>query len=142
MAMTYEITLTNATATAATGISVSNVLPPGLDASAATWICNGGAGATCTGSGTGALSDSGVVVPANGSVSYTLSAPVRADAAGDTIDNAVTVTGPGGTHTADDIDTLVIFRGSFEADSDGANATPAAPQAAKTTKAVKVNAKK
>jgi uncharacterized repeat protein (TIGR01451 family) len=142
MAMTYEITLTNATATAATGISVSNVLPPGLDAGAATWVCNGGAGATCTGSGTGALSDSGVVVPANGSVSYTLSAPVRADAAGDTIDNAVTITGPGGTHTADDIDTLVIFRGSFEADSDGANATPAAPQAAKTTKAVKVNAKK
>jgi uncharacterized repeat protein (TIGR01451 family) len=142
MTMTYEITLTNASGTAATGISVSNALPPGLDAGAATWVCDGGAGATCTGAGTGALGDAGVVVPANGSVSYTLTAPVRTDAAGDAIDNAVTVTGAGGSHTANDIDTLVIFRGSFETDSDGASAVPVAPQATKTTKAAKGNAKK
>jgi uncharacterized repeat protein (TIGR01451 family) len=129
MTMNYEITITNAAATAATGISVSNVLPAGLDASAATWVCHGGAGATCTASGTGALSDSGVVVPANGSVSYTLTVPVRNDAAGATIDNAVTVSGPGGSHTAHDVDTLVIFRGGFESGEDGAMVAPLAPAA-------------
>jgi uncharacterized repeat protein (TIGR01451 family) len=130
MTLEYEITITNAAASAASGISVSNALPAGLDASAATWVCHGGTGATCTASGTGALSDSGVVVPASGSVSYTLTVPVREDAAGTTVDNAVTVNGSAGSHTAHDIDTLVIFRGGFENGEDGAKIA-AAPAAAK-----------
>jgi len=131
MTLNYEITITNATASAASGISVSNALPAGLDASAATWVCHGGAGATCTASGTGALSDTGVVVPASGSVSYTLTVPVRDDAAGTTIDNAVTVNGSAGSHTAHDIDTLVIFRAGFENGEDGALVAPAAPASIK-----------
>ena len=72
------------------------------------------------------------MVPANGSVSYTLTVPVREDATGTTIDNAVTVNGSAGSHTAHDVDTLVIFRGGFESGEDGARiaAAPAAAKAA------------
>ena len=34
--------------------------------------------------------------------------------------------GPAGSHTAHDIDTLVIFRGGFENGEDGATVAPAA----------------
>ena len=140
MTLSYEITLTNAGSSPVTGVSVSNAFPAQLDVSAATWVCHGGAGVTCTASGTGALSDTGVVIPASGSVSYTLTAPVRADATTNEVNNQVSVTGPSGTHSANDIDVLVIFRGGFENGDDGANAVPgvaAAAPVSKTTKTAK-----
>ena len=125
MTLTYTVTLTNSASSAVSGVSVSNALPPDLDAGSATWVCNGGAGAVCTANGTGALTDSGVVVPANGSVSYALTIPVQQNAAAPAVLNQVTVTGPAGSHNASDTDTLVILRAGFEVGDDGATAAPA-----------------
>jgi len=128
----YTIVISNATAAPASPITVSNAFPPELDISTATWTCNGGSGATCTASGTGALSDSGVVVPAHGNVTYTLTATVLADSTSSQVDNQVSVSGPGGNHTADDVDTLVIFRAGFELGDNGGNVTPTAPAKTKS----------
>src|SRR5262249_32411385 len=67
----YTLTLTNTGASPVSGVGVSQAFPPELDIATAAWTCNSGGG-TCTASGTGALSDSGVTVPASGSVTYTL----------------------------------------------------------------------
>ncbi len=123
----YSIVISNSTTAPASPISVSNAFPPELDISTATWTCAGGSGATCTASGTGALSDSGVVVPAHGNVTYTLTATVLANSASSQVDNQVSVTGPGGSHSADDVDTLVIFRAGFELGDNGGNVTPTVP---------------
>ena len=50
------------------------------------------------------------------------------------VDNQVTVSGPAGTHTADDVDTLVILRSGFDPGEDGIERSPQAPApaAAKT----------
>jgi uncharacterized repeat protein (TIGR01451 family) len=109
----YTITLNNSTSSAASGLSVSNTLPLQLDASSATWTCSTGSGA-CTSSGTGGVNDTGVIVPANGSIVYHLTVNVLADISDNQVDNQVTVSGPAGTHTADDVDTLVLFRSGFE----------------------------
>jgi len=130
MSLTYTIVVANSGTTAASGVSISNAFPAGLDISQATWTCAGGAGVVCTASGTGALTDSGVTVPASGSVTYTLIAPVLDNAAGGSIVNAVTLTAAGdpdpSNNTASDEDFLVIFRGGFEAGDDGAVAPKAA----------------
>ena len=132
--LVYSIVISNTTTAPASPITVSNAFPPELDISTATWTCAGGSGVTCTASGTGALSDSGVVVPAHGSVTYTLTATVLANGTSGQVDNQVSVSGPGGNHSADDVDTLVIFRAGFEPGDNGGNVTPAAPAgpAAKT----------
>ncbi|HKE47577.1 MAG TPA: hypothetical protein VKB52_05905, partial [Rhodanobacteraceae bacterium] len=124
MTLDYEITLTNAGTSPASGVSISNAFPAELDVGAATWVCHGGAGATCTASGTGALTDSGVVVPASGTLSYTLTAPVRTDTSSGSANNQVTVNGPSGSHSANDQDALVIMRAGFETGDDGGNAPP------------------
>jgi uncharacterized repeat protein (TIGR01451 family) len=124
--LTYVITLNNPGTAAATGVSVSNAFPPELDVSQATWTCSAGSGGTCTPSGTGALTDSGVVVPSQGSVTYTLIAPVRTDTSSGQVNNQVTVNGPAGSHSANDVDTLVIFRSGFEANG-GLISAPAHP---------------
>jgi uncharacterized repeat protein (TIGR01451 family) len=128
MAVTYTITISNASANAANGVSVSNAFPPELDAATATWTCTGSAGATCTASGSGAVTDSGVVVPAGGNVTYTLIATVLAGSTSGSVDNQVTVNGPSGSHSANDVDTLVLLRDGFDG-GDGASAVPAAPAA-------------
>jgi uncharacterized repeat protein (TIGR01451 family) len=128
--LTYTVTLTNSGASAVSGVGVSQAFPAALDVSTATWTCNAGGG-TCTASGTGALSDSGVTVPASGSVVYTLTANVLTSTPAATIDNQVTVTSGSGSHSADDVDTIVLFRAGFENGDDGASAVPGAP-AAKT----------
>jgi uncharacterized repeat protein (TIGR01451 family) len=127
MTLDYQITVSNAGSSPISDVSLSNAFPAELDVAAATWVCNGGAGTTCTPNGTGALTDSGVVVPANGSVSWTLTAPVRTDAAAGQVVNEVTVSSAAGTHGASDQDTLVILRGGFENGDDGANAAPSTP---------------
>ncbi len=127
-ALTYTLTITNPTATAISGVSLSQAFPLELDQSTATWTCaaNGG---TCTASGTGVLNDSGVVVPGNGSVVYTLNANVLAQTPTEQINNQVTVTTSGGSQVVNDVDTIVIFRGGFENGEDGGNIIAAAPGA-------------
>jgi uncharacterized repeat protein (TIGR01451 family) len=126
--LTYTLTITNPSASAVSGVSVSQAFPPELDVSTATWTCNAGGG-TCAASGTGALSDSGVVVPGSGSVTYTLTASVVAQTSSGQIDNQVTVTTGAGSHTVDDVDAIVLFRAGFEVGDDGGNVVPTAPAA-------------
>jgi uncharacterized repeat protein (TIGR01451 family) len=125
--LTYTLTLSNAGASPVSGVSVSQAFPAELDMSTATWTCSAGGG-TCTASGTGALSDTGVMVPASGSVTYTLTATVLESSSSSQVDNSITVTSLS-AHQVDDIDTLVIFRGGFENGDDGGNIIAAAPGA-------------
>jgi len=127
MSLSYTITISNPGSSAVGDVSISNAFPPELDITAATWTCSGGGGAVCTPNGSGALTDSGVTVPANGSVVYTLTAPVRTDASSGQVANQVTVTGPSGSHDATDQDTLVILRAGFESGDDGASAPSSQP---------------
>jgi len=71
-------------------------------------------------------------VPAHGNVTYTLTATVLADSTSSQVDNQVSVSGPGGDHTADDVDTPVIFRAGFELGDNGGNLTPTAPAKTKS----------
>jgi uncharacterized repeat protein (TIGR01451 family) len=110
MSMSYTVTLTNDGTGDATGLSIANVSPPQLDAGLTTWSCIGaGTGATCTASGSGALSDSGVALPVGRSLTWLVLAPVRVDAAGDTLDYTVDASGAG-TASASDSDILVLLR--------------------------------
>jgi uncharacterized repeat protein (TIGR01451 family) len=131
MSLSYTVTISNPGSSAVGDVSISNAFPPELDINAATWTCSGGGGAVCTPNGSGALTDSGVTVPASGSVVYTLTAPVRANASSGQVANQVTVTGPSGSHNATDQDTLVILRAGFESGDDGANAPSSQPNRAK-----------
>lgn len=125
--LNYIVTVHNAGPATASDISVSNIFPSQLDITQAQWTCLGGPGTHCTASGSGALSDSDVIVPANASLSWTLSAPVLANAAGETVDNAVALSSTADTTPADnsfaDHDVLVLFRSSFESGDDGVNTT-------------------
>jgi uncharacterized repeat protein (TIGR01451 family) len=129
--LTYTIVVSNTGSTSATGISVANPLPAELVS--ATWTCAASSGATCTPSGTGGVSDSGVTVPAGGNVTYTLHATVAADSTSASVTDSVTVTDAVGSHDASDTDTLVIFRGGFEAGEDGGTVAPTAPAVVKTS---------
>lgn len=128
MTMNYVVTLTNDGTGDATGVSISNVSPQ-LDASRTTWSCVGaGEGATCTAAGSGALSDSGIALPVGRSVAWLVTAPIRADATGDTLDYTVDASGAG-TANATDSDVLVLLRTGMDVPySDGAEGTlPAVP---------------
>ena len=80
------------------------------------------AGASCRAGGTGDVADS-VDLPAGGSVTYTITARVRADASGE-IDSAANVTPPPGyddpntnDNAASDIDTVIddrLFADGFD----------------------------
>lgn len=114
----YTITLTNVSTTAAAGTSIASTLSPLLDANAATWACVGPPESGCTASGTGNLSDSGLALPAGGTVTYTLSAPVGGDAGDGVIETDVGSTLPGDPDPANDtasaLTTVVLFRDGFD----------------------------
>lgn len=120
MVVSYVVTLTNDGAADASGIALSATAPQ-LDAAGTTWSCLGaGSGAVCTPDGTGALADSGIVLPIGRSLTWLVAAPLREDAAGDTLDYAVNVTGAGGA-SASDSDVLVLLRTGMDVPySDGA----------------------
>ncbi len=119
----YTITLTNASTNAAAGASIASALSPLLDVGAASWVCLGPPASGCTASGIGDLSDSGLALPAGGTVTYELSAPVRADAGDGVIETDVLSTLPGdpdpGNDTAAALTTVVLFRDGFEANPEG-----------------------
>ncbi|HEU4665870.1 MAG TPA: hypothetical protein VFS55_17715 [Dokdonella sp.] len=111
----YTVTLANAGATDAVGISIANAFPPQLDPAYTTWIClPSGVDATCTDSGSGPLSDTNMTIPVGNSLTWLVHAPVRGDASGDTIDNTVDATWNSTTVSATDSDALVIFREGFD----------------------------
>ena len=116
----YLVTVSNDGNADASGIRVSNLSPPQLDAALTTWTCSAaGAGEIC-GSGNGQLDDTGVSIPHGSSLSWVVTAPVLTDAPGATVDYTVDVSDfP--TASATDSDILVILRTGF----DTANVTAA-----------------
>lgn len=119
--LTYAVTLSNTSINAANPVSIALLLPPQLDAAAAAWTCtNAGAGAQCTASGSGALQDNGVVLPAGRSLTWLVTAPVRLDAPGADIDTTVSASAGAVKVSASDHITLVVHRDGFEANGDGA----------------------
>ncbi len=94
------------------------MLPPELDGASAQWQCIPVNGATCTATGSGDIVDT-IDLPTGSGVVYLLTALVD-NLGSDTVVNTVEVTGSGGTFTASDSTTIVIFRDSFELGGDGA----------------------
>ena len=116
--------------------AVADNLPAELDAASASWICFAHtAGATCSASGTGGLSDT-PSIPSGGSVTYVLSASVLAAPIDDTIIDQATVgtVGDGNTsnNTATATTQIVVFRDGFEAGGNGAQPAAATLQHAGT----------
>lgn len=118
--LTYAVNLSNTGTGAANAASIAMVLPPQLDAGNTAWICtNGGAGAQCTASGSGALQDTGVVLPAGRSLTWLVTAPVRLNAPGADIETTVSASAGAIDANADNRITLVTMRDGFELNGDG-----------------------
>lgn len=92
--------------------TVTDAVPAGIDPATVSWTCSSSSGGWCgfAGSGTGALNDTGVDVPAGGSVIYMVTMTVPTGFSGDLI-NTATVTAPPtrtetntGNNTATDTD--------------------------------------
>ena len=72
-AVTYNVTLTNNgnnTLSGADSPTVLDLLPPSITAVA--WTCTAGSGASCDASGTGNINTSNITLPANGSITYSI----------------------------------------------------------------------
>lgn len=117
----YFVTLANSGNSAADGIAIAATFSAAFDVANAHWQCLSGAG-YCSDAGSGGFSDT-ANVPANGSVTWIVSAPVRGDS-----NESVATLGVGqsaGAVVADaaDTDTLVIFRDGYDVPyGDGAEA--------------------
>ena len=103
--VTYTITVSNPSATPASGATVADTFPA---VETCTWTCVGAGGGTCTASGAGNINDS-VNLPAGASVTYTPTCAISAAATG-TLSNTATVTIAGdpnaANNSATDTDTL------------------------------------
>ncbi|HEV7491958.1 MAG TPA: PKD domain-containing protein, partial [Rhodanobacteraceae bacterium] len=118
--LSYALVVTNHGTDTVPGETVASVLSPSLGSVA--WTCAASTGASCQSSGLGDVADS-VDLPAGGSVTYTITAQVPANAAGQ-IESAANVTpAPGyedpntNDNAASDIDTVVgdrIFADGFD----------------------------
>jgi uncharacterized repeat protein (TIGR01451 family) len=91
--VTYTITASNAGPSPVTGASVTDTFPPEI--TTANWTCVGAGGGTCTAAGTGPINDT-VDLPAGGSVTYTVTAPIDPSASGNLV-NTAKVSPPEGT---------------------------------------------
>jgi len=91
--VTYTVTVTNNGSVAAGGTTVSDPIPTGI--ASQTWSCAANAGATCTASGTGAISDTIATFPAGSFVTYTVTATVAASPPA-TVTNTASATPPAG----------------------------------------------
>ena len=88
----YTIEVANAGPFGAHGVTVSDPLPAGIPAGAASWTCSGTGGAACSASGTGAILDN-ANLPMGGKAIYKLTFDVPASFTGP-LTNTVTITPP------------------------------------------------
>ena len=95
MTIDYRVTVTNNSALTVSGVTVVDNFPP--DLTNVQWICNG-AGATCTGSGTGNINDTVTLLP-GGLANYLITATIAASMPPGTLTNTATVTATGYTET-------------------------------------------
>ncbi len=108
--VTYTITASNAGPSNASGVTVADTLPASI--SGATWTGVGAGGGTGPASGSGNISASTINLPAGGSFTFTVTAPISSAATG-TLSNTATVAAPGGVtdptpgnNSATDTDTI------------------------------------
>ena len=92
--VTYTVTVSNAGSVPADGTSVSDPVPAGI--AAQTWTCSGQGGATCTASGSGAISDTLNALPVGGQAVYTVVATVTATPPASIINSATATPPPNG----------------------------------------------
>jgi uncharacterized repeat protein (TIGR01451 family) len=88
----YDILVGNNSPVIVSGVTVTDIVPPQL--TNVSWFCNG-AGATCTGSGTGNINDTVTLLP-NGTAIYHITGTIPASVAPGTLTNTVTATTPSG----------------------------------------------
>ena len=124
--MNYLVSAHNPSATQTTGVTVSANFPAEIDVAFATWLCISAqdANATCKPNGNGPLSDAGVRVPANGSVNYLVTAPVKVNPPTEKIVSTATVTSiadPGPYSATSTPTQIVIYRDGFQPYGDGAS---------------------
>jgi uncharacterized repeat protein (TIGR01451 family) len=92
--VSYTILVRNEGPFAAEDVTVDDPLPAGI--SAASWTCSGSGGGVCgAASGTGAISDADVVLPAGGSVTYALTLQVPPGFTGPLVNTASVLPGIG-----------------------------------------------
>jgi uncharacterized repeat protein (TIGR01451 family) len=113
----YTITVQNLGTVDAHAASVQDLLPANLIS--ATWDCVPASGASCTASGSGSITDT-VTIPQGASLTYHLTATVKALPEAAVVNTASVSTGTGETDTnltnnsASATDAVGIFRGDFE----------------------------
>ncbi|HEY7872176.1 MAG TPA: MBG domain-containing protein, partial [Rudaea sp.] len=129
--LTYTITVNNVGNTVIGSGTVSDTLPPELDASTATAQCFVAGVATCTApinTATGVLSGTVSNIPIGGGATFVITATVSTapNLASDQVVNQVTVGTSGDSNSANDTATsttqIVIYRDGFESGGDGAQA--------------------
>jgi uncharacterized repeat protein (TIGR01451 family) len=119
-ATTYVIDAFNTSPADVQGVTLSDPLPPTLDASTATWTCSASGGAVCpNASGTGSLSET-VDLPSGSMLSYQLTAVVLATE-GEEVVNTASLILPNGltdldasNNSATDRDVVGLFADGFE----------------------------
>jgi len=115
MLLNHVVTVTNNGAGDATAATITVALPAQIDVANTHWTCFGaGAGAQCTTSGSGALNDSAVAIPAGRSLTWLVTAPILPNAAGGSVDVTASASTDGSSASATDNDILVIYRDGFD----------------------------
>ena len=89
----YTLTATNTGPASASGVAITSVFPAPL--TGVQWTCVATGGASCAASGSNAVADT-VVLPAGGSVVYSVSATVAANASVASVTSSASLTPPAG----------------------------------------------
>jgi uncharacterized repeat protein (TIGR01451 family) len=97
---TYSVVVANAGPSQVTGVALTDTAPTGMTLGA--WTCAGSGGASCpAASGSGNLAVTGITLPRNGSLTYSLAASYALTATADPIVNTASITVPAAANDPD-----------------------------------------